>query len=294
MKQILILGCGYLGSAFAIAAEAQGHAVRAVTRNAATVESLESKGVSAYAGRVDASDWHAFAGQSIDWVLNCVSASEPGIEGYRSSYIDGNRSFANWVAKMGFEGKAIYTSSVSVYPDRGGDWCSEGDERADSERARLMLESESVFLEGVGSARATVLRLGGIYGPGRSFLAERVRQSSGSLPGFGDYYLNLIRLEDAVSAIECVFSGEVVDENVFNVVDDEPLLKADLTAGLADRLGVLRPVFDGKMGAGGTSRRWENGFPANRRISNGLLKERFAWKPYFSNAREGMANLLSS
>ena len=293
MNNILILGCGYVGSAFAIAAKAHGHQVRAVTRNAATVKRLRSQDMIAFEGRVDASDWHDFAGEEIDWVLNCVSASAPGIEGYRSSYIDGNRSVANWMKQSGFGGKAIYTSSVSVYPDRGGEWCSETDARGESERSRVMLESEKLFLEGARSAQASVLRLGGIYGPGRSFLVDRIRQREGSMPGFGDYYLNLIRLEDVVSALESVFSGEGVEESVFNVVDDEPLFKADLVESLAHRLEVSRPVFDGASNGEGTSRRWENGRPSNRRISNRLLRTRFGWRPRFSNAIDGMGNLLS-
>ncbi|MBT6380121.1 MAG: NAD-dependent epimerase/dehydratase family protein, partial [Opitutales bacterium] len=173
MKQILILGCGYVGSAYAIAARNSGHSIRAVTRNAEKIEWLESNGVSAFQGRVDSSEWYEFAGEDIDWVLNCVSASEPGVAGYRASYVDGNRFLANWMLRTGFEGRAIYTSSVSVYPDRGGEWCSEKDASGGSTRARLILESESVFLEGARLGQATVLRLGGIYGPGRSFLAER-------------------------------------------------------------------------------------------------------------------------
>ncbi len=293
MKQILILGCGYVGSAVALAAKAQGHEVLAVTRNEEAVKSLESRGVRTFAGRVDASDWHAFAGGEIDWALNCVSASEPGIDGYRSSYLDGNRSFVHWMADTGFEGKAIYTSSVSVYPDRGGDWCSEKDGRGESERSRIMLESETIFLEGARLAKPTVLRLGGIYGPERSFLADRVKQSGGTMPGFGDYYLNLIRLEDIVAAIENVFEGAVAGARIFNVVDDEPLLKADLVAGLADRLGVPRPRFDEKAPGAATSRRWEQGRPSNRRISNRLLKESYGWSPRFANALEGMGDLIS-
>ena len=293
MKQILILGCGYVGSAYAIAARNSGHSIRAVTRNAEKIEWLESNGVSAFQGRVDSSEWYEFAGEDIDWVLNCVSASEPGVAGYRASYVDGNRFLANWMLRIGFEGRAIYTSSVSVYPDRGGEWCSEKDASGGSTRARLILESESVFLEGARLGQATVLRLGGIYGPGRSFLAERIKQSQGVLPGVGDYYLNLIRLEDIVSAIELVFSSEVCSESVFNVVDDHRLLKAELVAGLADKLGVSRPMFDGKVGEGATSRRWEKGLPANRRISNRLLKEQLNWIPRCSNAFEGMEDLVS-
>lgn len=287
-KQLLILGCGYVGSAVAIAARSKGYGVKAVTRNGGILDSLGEIGVEGFRGAVETDAWKGFAGSDVDWVLNCVSAAQPGLDGYRQSYVEGNRSLGQWMEAIGFSGKALYTSSVAVYPDSGGDWVGEEAAAPHSERARILLEAEALFSEAGGPCRNTVLRLGGIYGPNRGFLARRVKESEGSLPGTGDYYLNLIRLEDIVSALLAVFESEGDDSGVYNLVDGEPMLKAALVQGLAKGMNRESPTFDPGTASSKASRRWEKGPPANRRISNRLFCETFAWRPRFPNSLEGM------
>lgn len=288
-KRVLILGCGYVGSAFAIAARASGCSVKAVTRNRSILDSLAGHEIEGFCGTLEEDDWFGFADSGFDWVLNCVSASEPGIEGYRKSYLDGNRKLARWMDESGFEGRAIYTSSVAVYPDRGGDWVKEEDARPHSDRAKLLLDAEAAFFDNGLTGVSTVLRLGGIYGPNRGFLAKRVQASGGKMPGFGDYYLNLVRLEDIVGAISSVFGQDAGKSRVYNVVDDEPMLRRHLVEGLSQALGIQSPTFDGN---GASSRRWDGGAPANRRISNRAMVEDFDWQPKFPNPLQGMLDLL--
>lgn len=293
MKTVLILGCGYVGRAVGLYEREQGNRVLAVTRNEEAAEQLRSEGMEVFVGNVDETGWHAFA-KNVDWALNCVSAAEPNLEGYRLSYIDGNRSFVDWMCQSGFTGQAIYTSSVSVYPDSGGEWVKESGARASSERSGIILESERIYLESVSSAVKTVLRLGGIYGPGRSFLADRIAGSEGVLPGYGDYFLNLVRLEDIVSAIDSVFRSGSGSGGVFNVVDDTPMLREDLVTELASKMNVPKPRFDCSITGAKGSRRMDGQRPANRRISNRKFKVAFNWKPSFPNASVGMAALISS
>ncbi len=294
MKKVLILGCGYVGRAFALSAKAKGHRVLAVTRNETAADQLREDGVEVFLGRVHEAGWHGFAGGGVDWALNCVSSADSTLDGYRTSYVDGNRFFSLWMETSGFSGSAIYTSSVSVYPDRGGDWVQELGSRGDSERSRLMMESEAVFFSSSQHVSKTILRLGGIYGPGRSFLLDRIRSANGPLPGYGDYYLNLIRLEDIVSGIEAVFESDLSAIELFNLVDDEPLVKSDLVDVLATQMGVAKPVFDESIGEEGSTRRTEGGRPANRRVSNRVIKEALGWSPKYRNALHGMGGLISS
>ena len=238
---------------------------------------------------METGDWFGFAESEFDWVLNCVSASEPGLEGYRKSYLEGNRTLARWMRETGFAGRAIYTGSVAVYPDSGGDWVEESDASPHSDRARMLLDAESTFLENESEARAMVLRLGGIYGPNRGFLVKRLRESDGNIKGSGDYFLNLIRLEDIVGAIIAGFEGASKEQGVYSIVDDEPMRRRELIEGLAGELGMSAPRFDENAGA---SRRWDGGPPANRRISNRAFKRDFEWNPQFPNALRGMIDLL--
>lgn len=293
MKTVLILGCGYVGRAVGLNELGQGNRVLAVTRNEAMADQLRSDGMEVSLGNVHETDWHWFA-KDVDWALNCVSSFEPSLEGYRTSYIDGNRSFLEWMMKSGFAGIAVYTSSVSVYPESAGELLTEADARASSERSAILLESEALFLEPSRAASRTVLRLGGIYGPGRSFLADRIANSEGRLPGYGDYFLNLVRLEDLVSAIEKTFRAGTKAAGIFNVVDDEALLKESLVVGLAKKMDLETPQFDSSLHGERSSRRFDGKRPANRRISNRKLKETLGWKPVYPNALIGMEPLVSS
>jgi len=294
VKTGLILGCGYVGKALALSRQSSGDRILALTRNADTADSLRKEGVDVYQGALQEGGWHDWA-RNVDWAVNCVSSAGGGLGGYQLSYIDGNRSFADWMEKSAFDGLAIYTSSVSVYPDSQGGWVSEGDASPHSERAKIMLEAEQAFFAGPPNASKAVLRLGGIYGPGRSFLANRIREADGVLPGHGDYYLNLIRLEDIVSAIEALFNRSSSARGVYNIVDDQPILKAELVSGLASAMGVGPIAFD-PDGATGfrSSRRSDGEGPANRRISNRRFREAFGWSPRFAGGLSGMLSLLSS
>ncbi|HCR30828.1 MAG TPA: hypothetical protein DIV79_12510 [Opitutae bacterium] len=293
MKTGLILGCGYVGRALALSRRSSGDRVFAVTRNEDTADGLASEGLELFRGAVQGDDWHDWA-QDIDWAVNCVSSAGGGLAGYRSSYVEGNRSFVDWMDKSGFEGRAIYTSSVSVYPDSQGEWVGEDDASPHSERAEIMLEAEKAFLAGPHCSAKVVMRLGGIYGPGRSFLAKRVREADGVLPGYGDYFLNLIRLEDIVSAIEVVLDISPGKGGVFNVVDNQPKTKAELVTGLASAMGVGPLSFDPNLVASRSSRKSNGERPANRRISNKRFRDAFGWAPRFPDGLAGMSQLISS
>lgn len=295
-KSLLVLGCGYLGIRLVELARSVGLKVRAVSRNSEALGRAEELGAETFCGLVDESKWHRFAGEDVDFVVNCVSSAGGGLAGYRKSYIEGNRSLCKWAQSIGFRGRAIYTSSVSVYPDAGGAVVGEDfPERPSNERGKLVLESERIFFDGVPQgARAFVLRLAGLYGPGRHLMLDSVRQAPRELPGWGDYYLNLARIEDVVSAVwECLWATRIPGGR-YNVVDDESALKSDIVEWIARQIGVEAPGFTGlpASSAGASRRLGESGPPANRRVSNARLKEVSAWRPRYATFREGFGELI--
>ncbi len=293
MKTALILGCGYVGSAFAKQALQQGYSVKAITRREESVVALREEGIEAEAFQVHEDDWHEFADTDVDLFLNCVGSTGNGIEGYRLSYVEGNRSVSRWANKREIRQAAIYTSSVGVYPDADGTWLEEGDAMASHDRSKMLLQAEKTFLQGLASFNAVVLRLGGIYGPGRhrlldSLLREPVEDGSDS-----DYFLNLIRLEDICSAI---WSIERLDSlkpgKIFNVVDDCPSRKSEMSQWLKnldtfDR--IEREAFLAKK----SHRSLDTGRkPPNRRISNKALRNETSWQPLYPSYREGFKEFL--
>ncbi|MCH6257398.1 NAD(P)H-binding protein [Puniceicoccaceae bacterium K14] len=292
-KRTLILGCGYVGQALAEEALQSGFEVIAVTRNLETLADLNRLGCQVVAAQVESDTWHAQATGEFDLAINCVSSAGNGLEGYRQSYVGGNHSFVAWLNKVSV-GRAIFTSSVSVYPDSGGEWVSETDAAPNNDRGKIILEAENIFLNSdVSSTRKCILRLGGIYGPQRHMLLNKSRLAPEEIPGIGTYYLNLIRLEDICSSIWSVYKCAALEgRSIFNVVDDDPVFKLDLVNWFADQLGHPRPRFIASKNPNNSSRRFAGESPSNRRIRNCALKKKCNWEPRFHSFKEGFSSFL--
>lgn len=293
VKALLVLGCGYLGSRLVEAGLERGWTVKVVSKGAAALEVAASRGAKVFAGMVDEDTWHGFAGEEVDYVVNCVSSGGGGMEGYRRSYVGGNQSLARWTAEINFTGRVIYTSSVGVYPDAGGAWVDEGSSLENlSERGAVIAESEQIVLNDAKGSGLFALRLGGLYGPGRHLMLDGLREGPEVLPGWGDYSLNLVRIEDVVTAVFCCLETEGLVSGIYNVVDDEPAQKEAIVSWLSEKLEVKIPRFSGEAGGRSSRRFGEGGRPSNRRISNGKLKAATDWQPRYSSFREGYEELL--
>src|SRR5690606_9387435 len=145
-------------------------------RNPATAAEMHRVGVDVVVAELASETWHADVVGDAEYVLNAVSSGGGGVEGYRRSYLDGMKSIVAWAAARPGNGTIVYTSSTSVYPQDGGVVV---DEEASTvgvgERGGILREAEHVLLGAGGFERRFVLRLAGIYGPGRRHLVEQVR-----------------------------------------------------------------------------------------------------------------------
>lgn len=287
-RRLVILGCGYLGSAVARAAVMRGARVTALTRNEARAADLRAEGIDTVVGDLADETWHGRIPGAPDFVLNCVSAGGGGVEGYRHSYVRGMASLIAWARRTGPAGTVVYTSSTSVYPQGDGACVDETAPTAGgSERAQLLLEAETALRLADGVWRRWfILRLAGIYGPGRQYLIDGVR--SGEVAGNGEHRLNLIHRDDGVAAImACLAAPAAVGNAVFNVADDGPAPKADVVDWLAGQLGVPVPRFTGEPAGPRRS------LTPDRVISNHRLKTQLGWRPEYPTYREGYGAFLS-
>jgi nucleoside-diphosphate-sugar epimerase len=282
-KTLVVFGAGYVGGEVARQGVALGMRVTALTRNAGQAQKLETSGVKTIIAELASNEWHGKIGAA-DFVVNCVSAGGGGMAGYRGSYVEGMRSLVAWLQGRGKGAKTfVYTSSTSVYPQTGGVIVREEDEvdgAGGDERTRLLIEAEHLAL-GNG---ACVLRLAGIYGPGRHALADQMRAGAAVLPGRADSRLNLIHRDDAAAAIWAVLASDKAHGEIFNVCDDAPCPRGEIADWLAQRLAVPAPAFSGDAARRGSGR-------LNRIISNEKLKTRAGWRPRFAHFREGYAAL---
>lgn len=287
-KRLVIFGCGYVGAAVALEALTRGLRVTALTRNAASAVVLREQGIETIVADLASDAWHEQIAGGAEFVLNCVSSGGGGVEGYRHSYVAGTASILEWARTKGPAGTLLYTSSTSVYPQSGG---ATVDETADvgggGERAAILLEAESLVRgEPAACARWFILRLAGIYGPGRHHFLDQMRR--GEVAGQGEQRLNLVHRDDAVTAIWACFTAPAAVRNeIFNVVDDAPARKTEIAVWLARELRLAVPRFTGEPIS---TRR---GLTPDRVIANGKLKSRLGWAPRYSTYREGFAKFLS-
>ncbi len=292
-KSVMIFGCGYVGTALAQKLIKACVRVGALTRNASQAADLKKLGVSEVVVEdLHATAWHPVLKDDYDAVVNCVSSAGGGLEGYRKSYVEGQRRILEWV-----EGSAIrsyvYTGSTSVYPQDGG---IEVDETADTTAApptgQLLLESEQILMDAPHRIESRyVLRLAGIYGPGRHYLLDRMRSGERVIPGVGDYFLNLIHRDDITSAIytllTCAASG---NSGIYNLADNHPTTKAKMVEWLAGQMGLPTPQFDPDQVSSRLQGR--GGRMPSRRISNRKFSQTFAWQPIHPDFRSGYEALI--
>jgi nucleoside-diphosphate-sugar epimerase len=292
MNRLLILGCGYVGSAVAWRAVDEGREVTAVTRNPERAAALAATGVHAVVADLAESDWHGQVGREFETVLNCVGSGGSGMEGYRRSYLEGMKSVLVW-ARSAAVGTLVYTSSTSVYAQDAGVRVDESmPAEGRNETAQILVETEKLLRNAPAAERANlrrwfILRLAGIYGPERHSLLDAIRIGYTSLPGTGGHRLNLAHRDDIVDAIfACFEASPAVYDQVFNVADDAPATKHEVAVWLASQLGKTAPVLAGGLAPG------RSAAVPDRIIANGRIKEALGWSPVHPTFREGYAEIL--
>ena len=275
MPRILIAGCGYVGEATADLFHSAGWKVEGWVHSSESAARLSVKPYSIHVIDVSQrSDVRKYAG-AFDAVIHCVSSRGGHVEAYCQIYLDGARHLLETFSKA----KILFTSSTSVYAQRDGSWVTEESETKPlRETSRILLEVEKLILEKNG----IVARLAGIYGPGRSALLTKFVNGTATIDPSNDRFVNQVHRDDIASALFLLLNREAVTSGqIYNVVDDQPLLQSACYGWLAQRLNRPLPPIR-------KSERPRKRGDTNKRVSNAKLR-RLGWTPdypTFSNAME--------
>jgi nucleoside-diphosphate-sugar epimerase len=238
---VLVAGCGWLGTAIARALVARGDRVTGVRRDAARAGALAEVGVAPLAVDLAAPGAGAVLPRDVDAVIACQSASADGEDAYRRAYVDANGTLLELAMASGARA-FVYSGSTGVFGQRDGSDVDEMTPPAPASRtAEVLVEAEALVAGAAArGVPARLVRLSGLYGPGRLGIVDRVRRGALALGPGDDAWMNFCHLEDAVTAVIAALdrgrAGAVYHGN-----DAEPVRRRDVVAWIASRLGVDPP-----------------------------------------------------
>ena len=281
--RVLIIGCGYVGLPLGAELARQGHEVFGLRRSRSAAAELKAAGVQPLFGDISRAADLAELPKGFDWVVNTVSSSKGGAEEYRRTYLEGTRNLIAWLASAPPR-KFVYTSSTGVYGQNDGSVVDETSvTEPETDTSRLLLETEQCLLVAARTGRfpAVVLRLAGIYGPGRGYFFKQFLSGAASLAAGGRRMLNMIHREDVagviITALERGRPGEI-----YNAADDEPVAQREFYRWLAEQLG--RPLPPAEVETTGGKRGL-----TNKVVSNRKLKAELGYRFRYPTFREGYA-----
>ncbi len=271
MPRILIAGCGYVGRATADLLHERGWKVEGWTASPQSAKQLEARPYSVRA--VDIADSAAVlaAREEFDVVIHCASSGGGEAEAYRRIYRDGARNLLHAFP----EASLLLTSSTSVYAQKDGDIVDEASPAEPAhERGQILREAE----ESVLSRNGIVVRVGGIYGPGRSFFLRKFLSGDAQPPEGSDRFVNQAHRDDIASAL-LLLAEQRADRGgqIYNVVDDQPIRASEAYQWLSARLERPSPAAVGKAVSGERKRG-----DSNKRVSNQKLRT-LGWEPRYPN-----------
>lgn len=273
MSRALIAGCGYLGQALADLLTTEHWKVEGWTLSPQSAEELSQRGVRAYS--IDISNEKDVTARKADFdvVVHCASTRGGDVDLYRRVYFDGARNLVNRFGGAKF----LLTSSTSVYAQTNGEIVTEqSPAKPKHEAGKILRQAEDLVLVKSG----IVVRLGGIYGPGRSALLRKFLNGEAIVDPSNDRFLNQIHRDDAAAALRVLLKSTAAAGEIYNVVDDQPILQSECYRWLATKLN--RSLTSSK---GSTSSRKRG--ESNKRVSNARLRST-GWVPLYRTFADGM------
>lgn len=264
---VLLVGCGDLGSAIGMRLADRGHTVLGLRRRAGLVPAPLVGHAADLTREVP-----SLPRLPLRYLVVALTARPRTQEAYRATYVEGlGRALDALDAAGQRPDRAVLVSSTGVYADLPPDPLTDEDTpaRPADGSAQVLLEAEALFTARVPGG--SVLRLSGLYGRGHPRFADQVRAGQVSDPS---RWTNRIHRDDAAEAVVHLLTRPQRPAALYVGTDDEPALLGDVAAYLAQRLGAPAPA------------RADPAARHGKRLSNARLRAT-GWVPAHPTYREG-------
>lgn len=291
----LIVGCGYLGLALASELLSREITVFGTTRHSGRGKQLHERGIQPlYLSVTDLLSTAALKPAASCESLDLYYMVPPG-------RMDGDPP----ATKVVIEGlahvlgaldahhvrRAVLVSSTAVYGQSDGSIVTaDTPAQPNDPRGELLLQGEELFHR--FGAQTHVVRLAGIYGPGR-IVGQRAIAEGAPLIGDPDKYLNLIHVEDAARLLIAMMASDQTGPVELGC-DGAPVKRSEYYTYLADLMGMPHPrVMDDEAAAKQMGLNVERLRRASsKRCDHGPTIARTGWTPRVRSYREGLASLI--
>lgn len=281
-KKLIILGCGYVGTAFAQAAKANHIAVTAVVRDKKQANRLQSLNIKTHICDSPQNIMKLIAQH--DALLDSIPLQKNKIS---------HATQADWLPEIKAALQNMqwvaYLSSSSVYGDHQGAWVNEDTVcQPNSPRGKQRLHAEQTWQTTHPNVR--IFRLSGIYGSQRNLLK---RLKTGKYKALcWPHFSNRIHCDDIVSALMASLH-KTHHAPIINLSDDEPLSHHEYVCELAHIAKLPQPERIAAIEAAHHfSDAYLDFFRDNKRISNKKLHQELLTNLTYPSFREAVPTLL--
>lgn len=237
MSEVLIAGCGYVGSRLAQRLLEKGVTVHGLRRTTAKLPS----GVNPIKADLTALDSIPQLPSGITHVVYCAAANAHDADAYRAMYVIGLQNLLRVLRESSCDiQRFLYVSSTGVYGQSEGEWVSE---ESCTEPTRfsgqILLEGEERALR--ANVPTVVVRFSGIYGPGRTHLLRQVAEGAAVIYQGVPQVTNSIHREDCAGILEFLLQYEGELESLYVASDEEPAQRADVLRFIASCIDAPMP-----------------------------------------------------
>ena len=218
------------------------------------------------------------AAKASHWVIS----TPPGEEGCPGFGLVGD--FAQDAASV------TYLSTTGVYGDLDGGWAFEWSPvNPGTKRGERRVLAEQQWLSVRPDTR--LVRLPGIYGPGRSQL-DRVREGKEEQIVKPGQVFSRIHVDDLANGLFALLQHPGLS-GAFNLCDEEAAPPQDVMAYAADLLGMAMPV-PVDLETADVSAMARSFYSECKRVSNARLKAATGWRPHYPTYREGLSAIFKA
>ncbi|OUD12579.1 SDR family oxidoreductase [Thioflexithrix psekupsensis] len=286
MQDIFIVGCGYVGQRLAQHVFAQDDEVEvmALARSAQSHEQIQQMGIISVPGDLDNRHWLSELPTDQTIVYYFAPPPSTGIEDARLGH------FLEALKTKQYPDKIVLISTTSVYGDCAGAWITEQhplNPQTDRARRRINAETRLLAWHEKTHIPISIIRVPGIYGPGRLPVA-RLEQGLPVLLEAESPYSNRIHVDDLVMA--CLLAGNSPDSGLFHVSDGHPTTMTDYFYQVADVFGYPRPPAISRAEAQQQlSAEMLSYLAESKRLNIQLISETLGYSPYYPHLADGLA-----